>query len=163
MGDGSPSIVMGVQVTDTKRLPGCTEDLWQWQLHAECRGMDSAVFFSPDTERGPRRRRREAAAKAVCAQCPVIAECRTHALQVQEPYGIWGGLTEIERTGRLTLASSVSDRAHGGASAASKSPSGSQTAGRGRTGTAATRPGKGQSPRNWTPLPRPVAAQTPTS
>jgi len=36
-------------------------------------------------------------AKAVCAQCPVLAACRAHALAVQEPYGIWGGLSEEER------------------------------------------------------------------
>jgi WhiB family redox-sensing transcriptional regulator len=27
----------------------------------------------------------------------VIAQCRTHALAVGEPYGIWGGLSESER------------------------------------------------------------------
>jgi WhiB family redox-sensing transcriptional regulator len=27
----------------------------------------------------------------------VITECRTHALKVGEPYGIWGGLSEAER------------------------------------------------------------------
>ncbi len=40
---------------------------------------------------------RDLAAKAVCARCPVIAECAAHALQVREPYGVWGGLTEDER------------------------------------------------------------------
>jgi WhiB family redox-sensing transcriptional regulator len=33
----------------------------------------------------------------VCASCPVIQQCREHALAVQEPYGIWGGLSEDER------------------------------------------------------------------
>jgi len=28
----------------------------------------------------------------------VIAACRAHALSVQEPYGIWGGLSEDDRT-----------------------------------------------------------------
>jgi WhiB family transcriptional regulator, redox-sensing transcriptional regulator len=104
MGFGLPSTGIGGDVADTKRLPGCNEELWEWQLHAVCRGMDSSVFFSPDTERGPRRRRREAAAKAICAGCPVIANCRAHALQVHEPYGIWGGLTENERTGQPAFA-----------------------------------------------------------
>jgi len=39
----------------------------------------------------------ENADKAVCASCPVIAACRAHALAVQEPYGIWGGLSEDDR------------------------------------------------------------------
>jgi WhiB family redox-sensing transcriptional regulator len=29
--------------------------------------------------------------------CRVITQCRTHALKVGEPYGIWGGLSESER------------------------------------------------------------------
>ena len=36
-----------------------------------------------------------AAAKAVCARCPVRAECLTEAARI--PYGIAGGLTEHER------------------------------------------------------------------
>ncbi|WP_162237328.1 WhiB family transcriptional regulator, partial [Aeromicrobium sp. Leaf272] len=32
-----------------------------------------------------------------CARCPVIEQCREHALTVQEPYGVWGGLSEAER------------------------------------------------------------------
>jgi WhiB family redox-sensing transcriptional regulator len=44
-----------------------------------------------------RRQRREDAAKALCARCPVIEQCREHALRVQEPYGVWGGLSEAER------------------------------------------------------------------
>jgi WhiB family redox-sensing transcriptional regulator len=55
------------------------------------------MFFHPDGERGPSRNNRIALAKAVCASCPVIQMCREHALAVQEPYGIWGGLSEDER------------------------------------------------------------------
>jgi hypothetical protein len=36
-------------------------------------------------------------AKEMCRSCPVIAQCRSHALAVAEPYGIWGGLSESER------------------------------------------------------------------
>jgi len=67
------------------------------------------MFFHPDGERGPRRRARELAAKAVCASCPVIAQCRAHALAAQEPYGIWGGLTEDER---LEIISKATRQAH---------------------------------------------------
>jgi WhiB family redox-sensing transcriptional regulator len=55
------------------------------------------VFFHPEGERGPARRRRDDAAKAVCATCPVLRQCREHALTVREPYGVWGGMTEQER------------------------------------------------------------------
>lgn len=84
------------------RLPGPNADFWDWQLQAACRGMDVGVFFSPDRERGEARDEREAAAKAICAQCPVRRECLDHALAVREPFGVWGGLTQHERAELLT-------------------------------------------------------------
>ena len=36
-------------------------------------------------------------AKAICASCPVIMECRQKALDEGEPHGVWGGLTTEER------------------------------------------------------------------
>jgi WhiB family redox-sensing transcriptional regulator len=74
-----------------------------WQLHAACRGMASSYFFHPEGERGPARARREANAKAVCHECPAMAACRAHALEVHEPYGIWGGLSEGERQQLLAV------------------------------------------------------------
>ena len=71
--------------------------MWSWRLRAACRDVDSAVFFSPDGERGPRRAAREARAKVICARCPVIHHCATHAIQHDERYGVWGGLSERER------------------------------------------------------------------
>ncbi len=84
-------------MTDIRYLPGPTADLWEWQLHGACRGADSSLFFHPEGERGPARVARELAAKALCARCPVIQQCATHALRSREPYGVWGGLSEAER------------------------------------------------------------------
>lgn len=36
-------------------------------------------------------------AKSVCAKCPVQAECLEWALRTNEPYGVWGGFTTVER------------------------------------------------------------------
>ncbi|QSE86880.1 WhiB family transcriptional regulator [Rhodococcus koreensis] len=69
-----------------------------WQDRASCRGTDTDLFFSPDGERGKVRARREHAAKQICRDCPVLTECRTHALSAAEPYGIWGGMSETDRT-----------------------------------------------------------------
>lgn len=80
-----------------RRLPGPNADIWNWQLHGSCRGADSSVFFHPDGERGRARAQRENRAKAICLSCPVLAQCRRHALSVGEPYGIWGGMSESER------------------------------------------------------------------
>ncbi|MFW6721157.1 WhiB family transcriptional regulator [Streptomyces sp. MAR4 CNY-716] len=84
-------------MADFSRLPGPNADLWDWQLIAACRGVDSSLFFHPEGERGAARSAREASAKEVCMRCPVRAECAAHALTVREPYGVWGGLTEDER------------------------------------------------------------------
>ena len=84
-------------MTDISRLPAPQLEVWEWQLQGACRAYDPALFFHPEGERGPRRANREAAAKAVCASCPVLQSCRAHALSVREPYGIWGGMSEHER------------------------------------------------------------------
>lgn len=84
-------------MTLPQQLPGQYTDVWDWQLRASCRGADWRTFFSPDGERGRARSARENRAKQMCRQCPVMAECRAHALRVQEPYGTWGGLSEAER------------------------------------------------------------------
>lgn len=55
------------------------------------------MFFHPEAERGLARAERVERAKEICQSCPVIVQCRHHALTVQEPYGIWGGLDEGER------------------------------------------------------------------
>ena len=83
------------------RLPKPLQESYEWQYAAACKGVDESVFFSPDAERGPSRRAREAAAKALCAVCPVSRECLEHALTVREPYGVWGGLSVNERENLL--------------------------------------------------------------
>ncbi len=40
---------------------------------------------------------REQKAKDVCGRCPVLAQCRSHALSVNEPYGVWGGMSAHDR------------------------------------------------------------------
>ncbi len=69
-----------------------------WQYRAACRGEDSNMFFAPNYfERKEEKEAREAKAKAICATCPVRAECLDYALRTREPHGIWGGLNEAER------------------------------------------------------------------
>lgn len=76
---------------------GTITDDRSWQLRSACRGMDTDLFYSADFARGAPKRNQEAAAKAVCAVCPVIEQCLTRALHVGEPHGIWGGLNADER------------------------------------------------------------------
>lgn len=79
------------------RLPVPLEQNYDWQYDGACNGADPETFFSPESERGPRRHAREAGAKALCSVCPVIDACLEHALKVREPYGVWGGLNTGER------------------------------------------------------------------
>ena len=84
-------------IAGSSRLPGLGAGCWAWQEHAACKGMDSSCFFPPDRERATTAAARIAGAKKVCADCPVLVECRAFALRVREPYGVWGGLSEQER------------------------------------------------------------------
>ncbi|MFJ9948331.1 WhiB family transcriptional regulator [Kitasatospora sp. NPDC091207] len=93
-------------MTDISRLPGAFEHHWNWQLRAACRHLGTDLFFHPSGERGQAHDSREEAAKQVCARCPVADACREHALEVREPYGVWGGLTEDERLELLAPAPS---------------------------------------------------------
>jgi hypothetical protein len=70
----------------------------EWRSRAACRSVDPEVFF-PTADAGPTYEAQVAVAKAVCACCPVRAECLTEAL-ARIPYGIAGGLTPEERRTR---------------------------------------------------------------
>jgi WhiB family redox-sensing transcriptional regulator len=81
---------------------GPTTDDTPWHSNAACRRDEAGLFFAPSKEPTAARLAREEHAKRVCARCPVLLECREHALLQPEPYGVWGGLTAAER--RVVLA-----------------------------------------------------------
>jgi Transcription factor WhiB len=66
-----------------------------WRVRAACRGEDPELFF-PVGDWGPALVAQLAAAKAVCARCPVVAECLSFAV-LALPEGVAGGLTGEER------------------------------------------------------------------
>jgi len=61
-----------------------------WQDRALCAQTDPESFFP---EKGGSTRE----AKKVCRGCEVRAECLEYALEHDERFGIWGGLSERER------------------------------------------------------------------
>lgn len=69
--------------------PETLEDL-RWQEHALCAQTDPEAFFP---EKGGSTRE----AKRVCRSCEVRAECLEYAIENDERFGIWGGLSERER------------------------------------------------------------------
>lgn len=74
----------------------------EWREHAACLEHPAVLFFGlEDNESSSERRLREEEAKRVCFSCSVKQDCLEYALEMREPYGIWGGLTEVERRSRL--------------------------------------------------------------
>jgi WhiB family redox-sensing transcriptional regulator len=90
-------------VNKPKRLPPPRLDAYEWQDRGACRSVAVEVFFDSDQLRGALRAQREEAAKRVCRRCPVILQCRVHAMAAED-YGVWGGLTARERAERRTAA-----------------------------------------------------------
>lgn len=70
-------------------------DADDWRHGAACRDSDPDLFF-PAGETGLALDQAKAA-KAVCQQCPVRAECLEFALVSNQEAGVWGGVTEVER------------------------------------------------------------------
>jgi len=62
----------------------------RWQDFALCAQTDPDIFFP---EKGGSTRD----AKRVCGVCPVREECLQYAMDNDERFGIWGGLSERER------------------------------------------------------------------
>lgn len=85
----------------------------QWSEGANCKGK-TTLFFGPAGERPGRRLRREAAAKKICHQCPVLLQCRESARMNREN-GIWGGETEEERAAAGYAPRAITRRAVAGA------------------------------------------------
>lgn len=62
----------------------------EWMVDALCAQIDPEMFFP---EKGGSTRD----AKKICAACPARLKCLDYALENQERYGIYGGLSERER------------------------------------------------------------------
>lgn len=59
-----------------------------WIEEAACREVDPELFYIPGAER---------AAQAICRGCDVSDSCLSYALARDEPYGVWGGMTDRQR------------------------------------------------------------------
>ncbi len=90
-----------------------------WQDRALCAQTDPEAFFP---EKGGSTRE----AKKVCRSCEVRAECLEYALEHDERFGIWGGLSERERR-RLKRQAILGGRATpGGDRARRQAPAGTR-------------------------------------
>lgn len=66
-----------------------------WRTHGLCSEVDPELFF-PEPATGPAARAQVAAAKRVCAGCPVRLHCLEYAI-TSLPDGVAGGTTPAER------------------------------------------------------------------
>lgn len=71
-------------------LPLSDVEEMAWQEQALCAQTDPEAFFP---EKGGSTRE----AKRVCLSCDVRSDCLEYALEQDERFGIWGGLSERER------------------------------------------------------------------
>lgn len=72
-------------------------DLTDWRLGAACGPAEVEIFFPPEGVDEPELRRREVAAKEICAGCSVRVLCLLSAMVAGDQHGIWGGTTPAER------------------------------------------------------------------
>mgnify|MGYP002720976353 FL=1 len=71
-------------------LPDGDDEEMSWQERALCAQTDPEAFFP---EKGGSTRE----AKRICESCEVRDECLSYALENDERFGIWGGMSETER------------------------------------------------------------------
>lgn len=77
-----------------------TDGYREWRQDALCVDHDPELRFPHPGRDGLEDRR---TAQRICAECPVRRQCATEALTTDQPFGIWGGLTDRERTKLLGL------------------------------------------------------------
>ena len=82
-------VTSNVYEADLAEIFGLPEEQ-SWQERALCAQTDPEAFFP---EKGGSTRE----AKRICTGCEVRGECLEYALEHDERFGIWGGLSERER------------------------------------------------------------------
>ena len=61
-----------------------------WLEDAYCRNADPKIFF-------PDKGGDVSHAKDLCDRCPVVDECLDYAIENEEKFGTWGGMSPRER------------------------------------------------------------------
>jgi WhiB family redox-sensing transcriptional regulator len=74
-----------------------TDERLEWQEDAACSAYDNLLFFGEEGESELEKQARESQAKKICQTCPVKEPCLEFAMETNQKYGIWGGLTDKER------------------------------------------------------------------
>ena len=56
-----------------------------------------ATILPPATFEKKKIVKKRGQSKSCCSGCPVKFECLEEANEISEPFGVWGGLNEVER------------------------------------------------------------------
>lgn len=86
---GFPGVYVG-PAFNTTGAPVLDFPEQRWRTEAVCNEVDPEIFYP---EKGGSTR----PAKRICAACPVTEACLEYALDNDERFGIWGGLSARER------------------------------------------------------------------
>lgn len=74
-------------------MPKYGEVNWE---KANCKEIYTDLFYRVEEERSVVAYDNINALRTVCAACPIWKDCLTYAME-NEDYGMWGGMTSIER------------------------------------------------------------------
>ena len=77
-------------MSDLQKTFQAVIDAQSWMPKANCRNMDTDLFFSSNNNYDP-------FVKEVCQTCPVSDECLWYANETQTTHGMFGGLTPGQR------------------------------------------------------------------
>jgi WhiB family transcriptional regulator, redox-sensing transcriptional regulator len=69
---------------------GEDEEDTPWRARAECRDQDATLWY-------PEQGQTMKAGRAVCAACPVAAQCLEHSIATYERQGCWAGSSDRQR------------------------------------------------------------------
>ena len=64
-----------------------------------CQITDPDLWYGSEDEATATRYKE---AKKMCSYCPAIQACATYAIEARELYGVWGGLSPLERDALIT-------------------------------------------------------------
>lgn len=76
-----------------RRFPTYVNTNEEWRANASCKDLPKNLFH-------PVGQADTSYAMAVCTRCPVKEECLQYAQDNKIDFGIWGGVTEEERSRR---------------------------------------------------------------
>ena len=76
-------------------MPKYDEVNWD---NAECRALQvpTDLFYSVEEERSIMQYEYINSLRSICTACPIWKDCLTYAFE-NEQYGVWGGMTGVER------------------------------------------------------------------